>query len=277
MRFATVRTDFGATQAGRVHAETVDLLAYPTVRELLEAADPAAPVVSTVALEAVDFAPLIPNPEKIICVGLNYHDHATEVGADLPEYPILFAKYGRSLIGARDAIWMPPAELSTQLDWEAELAVIVGSPVFRGNEDEARRAIAGYSVSNDVSLRDWQMRTGQYLQGKTFEHTTPLGPQLVTPDEVDHARSLALTCHLDGELVQDGNTSSMIFSPAEVVSYVSQIITLVPGDVILTGTPAGVGAWRRPAVYMRIGQTLVTEIEGLGIATNIVAATGGPP
>jgi acylpyruvate hydrolase len=272
MRLATIRNTDGSTQAGRIVADTVELLPYPTVREVLEAGDLHVRPTSTSELDQVVFAPLIPSPEKIICVGLNYRDHAAEAGRDIPDYPVLFAKYSRSLIGAQDPIRMPPPGVSDQLDWEVELAVVIGRPLYHGNKDEAGAAIAGYATANDVSLRDWQRRTGQFLQGKTFEQTTPLGPQLVTPDEVDHARSLRISCELDGERVQDGNTSGMIFTPTQVAAYISQFITLVPGDVLLTGTPAGVGAWRKPVMYMRVGQTLVTEVEGLGRCSNKVVA-----
>jgi acylpyruvate hydrolase len=211
-------------------------------------------------------APPTPRPEKIFCIGLNYRDHAEEAGLDIPKHPPAFAKFWRALIGATSDIILP--ENSDKVDWEVELGVIIGRPVRHATESEALDAIAGYTIVNDISMRDWQRRTTQFLQGKTFESATPVGPYLVTPDEVDHARQLRLTCSVDGVLMQDGSTDEQIFSPVELVQYLSQIITLMPGDLIATGTPAGVGAARRPPAFLESGMVVSCAIEGLGKQTN---------
>jgi acylpyruvate hydrolase len=220
----------------------------------------------------VDFAPLVTRPGKILCVGLNYRNHILEMGRELPEAPTLFAKYAESLIGARDDIELAPE--SDQVDWEAELTVVVGAPVRRATVAQAEEAIAGFTVLNDVTMRDWQYRTKQWLQGKTFEATTPLGPVLVTPDELPGgvAPALTMTASVDGEVMQKADTSDLVFGPVELVQYVSTIITLQPGDVIATGTPGGVGHARKPARYLTDGSRLVTEISGVGRLDNLARA-----
>jgi acylpyruvate hydrolase len=213
---------------------------------------------------------LIPRPEKIVCVGLNYAKHIFEMGRELPDHPTLFAKYPSALIGARDDIVLP--RVSSQTDWEVELGVVIGAPARHVSADDAAHAIAGYTVVNDVSVRDFQNRTLQWLQGKTFESTTPVGPALVTPDEVDDARSLEVTCEVDGELMQKALTSDLVFPPAALISYMSQIFTLVPGDVIATGTPGGVGAARNPPRFLVDGSVVVTRVEGVGECRNVCRA-----
>src|SRR5207244_3575409 len=171
--------------------------------------------------------------------------HINEMGHELPAPPTLFAKFARALTGARDPIPLPAG--ATQVDWEAELAFVIGRPVRHAGLDEAAAAIAGFTVLNDVSMRDWQWRTSEWLQGKTFERCTPVGPVLVSPDEVGGvAPDLLLTCEVDGNLMQEARTSDLLFGPAAIVSYVSNIVTLDPGDLISTGTPGGVGAGRQP-------------------------------
>lgn len=276
MRFTTIRTATGTT-AGRVDGDVIVHLPFPDVGTLLASGrdwrtraqgttGPASPLASA------DFAPLVPRPEKIICVGANYEDHVKEVGLSLPSHPSFFAKFHRSLIGARDDLILPPE--SQAVDWETELGVVIGKEMRRVDDEEALSGIAGYTIINDVSMRDWQLRTSQFLQGKTFEASTPVGPFLVLPDDVDHARSLALGCSVDGVVMQDSRTSRLVFSVAEIVSYISKVITLAPGDLIATGTPAGIGGGRKPPLYLRGGQTLRTWIEGLGEQVNrCVAAT----
>lgn len=219
------------------------------------------------AVAGLDYAPVITRPGKIICVGLNYRAHIAETGRAAPEYPALFAKYAEALIGARDPITLPRE--SAQVDWEAELGVIVGARARHADAAESASAIGGYTVANDVTARDWQNRTPQWLQGKTFEASTPLGPWLVTPDEADpNPPGLLLSCQLDGEIVQQAQTGDLIFGPAELISYISAIITLRPGDVILTGTPGGVGHARVPPRYLSAGSQLITSIAGLGECRN---------
>jgi acylpyruvate hydrolase len=276
VRLVTARTPTGP-RAARVDGSDLVLLDAPDVGALLagsEWRDVAADGGERIAAEGADLAPVIPAPEKIICVGLNYRSHAEETGLGIPEYPTIFAKYARALVGPRDPIVL--ARNSEKVDWEAELAVVVGREVRHADEAEARQAIAGYTVSNDISMRDWQSRTRQWLQGKTFESTTPLGPALVTPDELDDPETLRLTCEVDGAVVQDASTSDLVFSPAAVVAYVSEIMTLAPGDVILTGTPSGIGARMEPPQFLKPGQVVRTVIEGVGELVNpCVAEDGG--
>ena len=270
MRLATVRLD-GAHRAVRVDDDAAMLLDAADVGELL--ADPrwrdrATQQGPQVALDGLDYAPLVPRPDKIICVGLNYRAHLAEMGREAPSYPTVFAKYRAALIGAHDDIVLPA--VSDMVDWEAELAVIIGTPVRHADKDRAAAAIAGYSVLNDVSVRDWQNRTIQFLQGKTFESSTPLGPWLVTTDEPGAVPGPGqrIACAVDGELMQDANTGDLLFDAPTLVSYLSSIITLLPGDVIATGTPGGVGAGRRPPRFLADGQLVVTTIAGIGELRN---------
>jgi len=271
MRLATIRTPAG-TAAVRVDVDRAveigvpdvgALLADPEWRARAEAADGTAHV-----LGSLDYAPVVPHPSKIICVGLNYAHHIQEMGRELPRYPTLFAKYPEALVGAYDDIVLPAA--SDAVDWEAELAVVVGRTVRHANEAAAEAAIAGYAVLNDVTARDWQYRSAQWLQGKTFEATTPFGPELVTADEA--GAGLDLSCAVDGEQVQTANTADMVFQPAATVAYVSTILTVNPGDVIALGTPGGVGHARTPPRYLQPGQVLSTAIAGLGEARNTCVA-----
>jgi acylpyruvate hydrolase len=209
-----------------------------------------------------ELAPVVPHPGKIFCVGLNYRDHIAETGQQVPKYPTLFAKFADALIGPADDLTLP--SVSSAVDYEVELALVIGAPLRRAGEAEALAAIGGYTVANDVSMRDWQLRTGEWLQGKTFEASTPLGPYLVTPDEIDHARDLAITCRVDDEVRQESSTAELVFGPAAVAAYISQFTSLRPGDVILTGTPGGVGMARTPPAYLRPGQTVRSAIAGLG-------------
>lgn len=274
MRLATIRTPSGpravrvdddaAVETG--HADVVELLADPQWRSRAAAADGARHEPA-----ALDYAPVVGRPEKVICVGLNYRNHILEMGRELPEYPTLFAKYGRALIGAFDDIVLPGA--STAMDWEAELGVVIGAPVRHGNLEQARAAIAGYTVVNDITARDWQYRTAQWLQGKTFEATTPVGPWLVT--DLDEPSAL-MTCEVDGDPVQKADTGDLVFGPAQLVAYISTLVTLVPGDLIATGTPGGVGHARKPPVYLRDGSTVVTRIEGVGECANRCVPEGTP-
>jgi acylpyruvate hydrolase len=270
VRLATVRSGDGTT-AVRLDGDTAVDLGYADVGALL--ADPDWRALGTrdgarLPVADLSFAPLIPRPEKIVCVGLNYRNHILEMGRELPEFPTLFAKYPPALIGATDDIMLP--DDSAAMDWEAELAVIVGRPVRRADRPEAAAAIAGYSVLNDITARDWQYRTAQWLQGKTFEATTPLGPWLVTPDEAPD--NPEVSCEVDGEVVQRAPAGDLVFGPAELISYISRILTLVPGDVIATGTPGGVGHARKPPRHLAEGSVVVTRIEGVGECRNVCRA-----
>jgi acylpyruvate hydrolase len=198
-------------------------------------------------------------------VGLNYRDHVLEMGHDLPDYPTLFAKYAPSLVGAYDDIVLP--RVSDKIDWEVELTIVIGRSVRHATSEQAEAAIAGYTVLNDVSVRDYQRRTSQFLQGKTFDRTTPLGPWLVTSDQVP-AGGLDVSTVLDGETMQRSNTAELVFSPVDLVVYLSTIMTLNPGDVIATGTPGGVGHARKPPRYLTDGALVVTTVAGVGECRN---------
>lgn len=276
MKLATLRTSSGS-RAVRVDADGYTELGYGDLGQLLAEPDWRNRAETTTGGthpdKGAEFAPLVPRPGKIFCVGLNYRTHILEMGRDLPGYPTLFAKFADSLIGAADPIALPPE--SEQVDWEAELAVIIGAPVRRADTADAERAIAGFSVFNDVTTRDWQYRTKQWLQGKTFEATTPLGPVLTTPDELDGGvvPALSISATVNGETMQKSNTADLVFGPVELVRYLSTITTLRPGDVIATGTPGGVGHARTPARYLTDGTRLVTEIGGIGRTDNTARAT----
>ncbi|MDW3219492.1 MAG: fumarylacetoacetate hydrolase family protein [Acidimicrobiales bacterium] len=268
MRFTTVRTD-GTTRAARVEGDELVLLDHADVGALLRSGDDGTGTGPTVAAATADRAPLVIHPEKIVCVGVNYRDHIEEMGREPPAAPTYFAKYRRALIGARDDIALPDPAVSTSIDWEAELAVVIGTEVRDATATEALEAIAGYSVLNDVSVRDYQRRTTQFLAGKTWEGMTPLGPELVTRDELGDGSGLAIRCEVDGVVKQESTTSELVFNAVDIVADLSRVITLAPGDVIATGTPGGVGAARTPPEFMTEGTELRTVIEGIGECLNV--------
>lgn len=281
MRLVTFRGGGGALAVGRVDgdgapsdrvvelrlpeaphvADVGALLRLPHWRE--RATEATGPVHQ---LGDLDLAPVVPAPSKVICVGLNYRGHITEMGRDLPAYPTLFAKFAATLTGPYDDIPAPPDDEA--LDWEGELTVVVGAACRRVDEAGAAAAIAGYTVANDVSMRTWQFRTKEWLQGKMWEATTPLGPFLVTSEEWRPGPSLSTT--VNGDRVQESPTDDLLFGPEALVSYVSTMVTLEPGDLILTGTPGGVGHARTPARYLADGDVVETRIEGLGALRNRV-------
>jgi 2,4-didehydro-3-deoxy-L-rhamnonate hydrolase len=207
-------------------------------------------------------------PGKIVCVGLNYHDHAEEGGQELPKAPLLFAKWPNTLIGAGDPIVLP--EESTQVDYEAELGVVIGRRAKHVAEGDALDVVEGYICVNDVSARDLQFGDGQWTRGKSPDTFCPVGPRLVPRAEIDDPQALAIRCLVNGEVLQDSSTSQMIFSVAEIIAYVTRVVTLEPGDLIATGTPAGVGIFRDPQVLLKDGDEVSVEIEGLGTLTNPV-------
>lgn len=224
-----------------------------------------------VPLAEVRLRPVVPEPQKIICVGLNYRAHVTETKRELPNYPVLFTKFPPSLIGANDPILVP--EESAQVDYEAELAVVIGHRARRVAKEDARDVIAGYTIANDVTMRDYQYKTHQWLQGKAWDTCTPLGPHLVTEDEIgDRIDKLAVTLTLNGEVMQSSDTSRLIFDIPTLISTVSEFTTLLPGDVILTGTPGGVGFRREPQVFLTPGDQVVVSIDGLGELASTVQA-----
>ncbi|QHK18483.1 2-hydroxyhepta-2,4-diene-1,7-dioate isomerase [Pseudarthrobacter psychrotolerans] len=275
MKLATLRTGGNSTTAALAMGadaylplpapDVGALLSDPEWRNAVEAIAAAASDADVVHASAAELAPLLPQAGKVICCGLNYSDHIREMGRELPEFPTLFAKYADTLTGAADAI---EVHGSSKVDWEAELAVVVGLPLFRADEDQARHAIAGYTVANDVSMRDWQNRTLQWFQGKAFDATTPVGPVMVTTDDADG--DFDVRGYVNGELVQSGNTSTLVFSPARLLSYISQFTVLRPGDLVLTGTPGGVGMGMKPPRFLNDGDVLTTEIDGIGRLENSV-------
>ncbi|MEV0495250.1 fumarylacetoacetate hydrolase family protein [Streptomyces atratus] len=273
MKLATIRTADG-TRAVRLDGEVLVDLGYADLGELFAEADwqaRAAASGTTYPVEGADFAPVVPNPSKVVCVGHNYTNHIKEMGRELPNYPTLFPKFAETLIGAGDDI-AKPAETDA-LDWEVELAVVIGKQVRRADEQQAADAIAGFTVMNDISVRDWQFRTIEWTQGKIWEASTPVGPYVVTPDEVGGVRpALEVKTVVDGQVMQQDDTGTLLFDPVFLVQYISTVITLRPGDIIATGTPAGVGNARDPKVFLLPDQTVVTEIAGLGACTNKVVA-----
>ncbi|KAF0962266.1 fumarylacetoacetate hydrolase family protein [Rhodococcus sp. T7] len=270
MKLATLRRA-GGTVAVRVDSDTTAAVidGYPDLSVLL--ADPDWKSIAenasgdTVNLDGADYAPVVPNPGKIICVGLNYANHIKEMGRDLPEFPTLFAKFREALTGPYDDV-IVPAYAAAQLDWEGELAFVVGKQAYQVPEAEAESYIAGYSVMNDYTMRDYQYRTLQWDQGKTFEKTSGFGPFLTTTDSYTFGGALVTT--LDGQVVQTTTTDDLVFTPAKLVEYISHIVTLQPGDVVITGTPGGVGHARKPGLYIQDGQTVEVTIDGLGSVRN---------
>ena len=212
-------------------------------------------------------------PSKIVCVGLNYRSHMLETNSEQPGEPVIFSKFASSIIGPSDAIVIPAAA-PKRVDYEAELAVVIGREGRNIAEADALAYVAGYTVSNDISARDWQLRkpSGQWLLGKTFETFLPLGPAIVTADEVPDYHTLRITCKVSGDLRQDALAEEMLFSVEAVIAYVSRVFRLEPGDLILTGTPAGVGFVRQPPAYLRESDVVETSIDGIGVLTNPVVA-----
>jgi acylpyruvate hydrolase len=259
MRLVTFRTN-GGTQAGRVEGDEVVGLPFSDVGALLASCDHWAQIAQATgdrwSLLDLNLAPVVLHPSKIFCLGLNYAGHVEEqhqVGQKLPEFPILFAKFADSLTGPKDKIMIPKA--SEKVDWEAELVVVIGKTVRNADENQAIDAIAGYAVGNDVTMRDWQTRTSEWL---------------VTRDEVggDGRPDLEISCELDGVVMQDSRTSDLLFDCVRCVMYTSTLIVLRPGDLIFTGTCSGIGAARTPPVFIQPGQVLTTRIEKLGETIN---------
>lgn len=269
MRLTTIRTPSG-TQAGRIEGDEIVLLDFVDVGAFFAAGPQSAAAGGPrVSFSEAQLAPMVVNPEKIVCVGVNYADHIAEMGRSAPEAPTYFAKYWRALIGPMDQIQLPPVTVSTHIDWECELAIVIGSQARNCSRDQALAAIGGYTVLNDVSVRDFQTRTSQFLAGKTFEGTTPLGPVVVTADELGDGSGLDILTTVDGVTKQQSNTSQLVFDAPSIVADLSQIITLVPGDVIATGTPGGVGAARTPPEWLTPGAEVICSIEKIGSLRNV--------
>ncbi|MGH1413584.1 MAG: fumarylacetoacetate hydrolase family protein [Pelagimonas sp.] len=275
MRLASYKTPEGPTVGVKTPQGFVDITeidpALPRdMRALLSLGLPSdlqeratAMVAQARQVEPEDLLPVVTNPGKILCMGLNYSDHARESGMEIPTYPVVFMRTATSLLAPGAPLRFSP--LSEALDFEAELAVVIGREGTEISEEEALGYVAGYAVFNDLTYRDYQFRSPQWTMGKNFDDTGPLGPELVTPDEVpEGATGLSVRLTINGDVYQDGNTSEMIFPIAKTISELSAVMTLQPGDVIVTGTPAGVGMGREPAVYLKRGDVCEVEIEGIG-------------
>jgi 2-keto-4-pentenoate hydratase/2-oxohepta-3-ene-1,7-dioic acid hydratase in catechol pathway len=231
--------------------------------------DGAISTLPAIPLAEVIFQPVIPNPSKILCIGINYASHMKETGRELPKYPMVFTRFADSQVAHGASIIRPL--VSEKLDFEGELAVVIGRDAHRVSAASALKYVAGYSCYNDGSIRDWQKHTLQFTPGKNFPTTGGFGPWLVTADEIADPSALHLTTRLNGRIMQDTETSDMIFNVQSLIEYCSAFTPLAPGDVIVTGTTGGVGAFREPPVWMRPGDTVEIEISGVGILRNSVA------
>ena len=258
-------TDIGQMLAS-THPDLKSLIGDDYAKLISSSADTA----PRVALSGVQLLPPITNPDKIICVGLNYESHRKETGRPEVEFPTLFTRFANSQIGDGEAMWRP-AE-STSFDYEGELAVIIGSGGWKIPEDKALEHVAGYSCYNDGSVRDWQRHTSQFTPGKNFRHTGPFGPWLVTTDEIPDPSTLTLTTRLNGEVMQHATTDLLIFTIPVLINYISRFTRLEPGDVIVSGTPGGVGFKRDPQVFMKPGDVVEVEISRIGILKNPIEA-----
>jgi 2-keto-4-pentenoate hydratase/2-oxohepta-3-ene-1,7-dioic acid hydratase in catechol pathway len=274
MRFAHLKgadRSLAVVEGDRVAPLELDGIA--TVDDLINAGPPALDAARTAAREGGEplqrgmlDAPLRA-PSKIACVGLNYHDHCRETGMAAPERPLIFAKFPSSLVGPDAAIDWPDG-LTEQVDWEVELAAVIGRRIRHAPETEALDAIFGYTAANDVSARDLQFADQQWVRAKSIDSFCPLGPVIVTPDEFGDPQDKRLATRVNGETMQDSTTAEMIFGVAEIVSFLSRACTLEPGDLILTGTPWGVGGFRDPPVFLKPGDTVEIEVEGVGLLAN---------
>ncbi|MFS0888967.1 fumarylacetoacetate hydrolase family protein [Peribacillus frigoritolerans] len=221
-------------------------------------------------LSEVKILPPIAKPDKIICVGLNYFDHCKETGMEPPASPVIFSKYSNAITGHNDPIEIPIN--STEVDFEAELAFVIGKEAKRVSEEEADDYVFGYTIMNDISARDLQFQDGQWSRGKTADTFAPFGPVIVTKDEVGDPHNLAISLELNGEIMQDSNTSNLIFTVPKIISFLSQSMTLMPGDLIATGTPPGVGMGRNPKIWLKNGDRMNVSIEKIGTLSNHVIA-----
>ncbi len=265
MRFVSFDAGQGP-QAGLLHGTEVAPITAPGEGDLgdllrrgpLPASAPGVPV----ALAGVTLMPPIPRPGKLICIGLNYASHAAEQGAELPEYPTVFAKFANALAPAGATVPLP--SFSRKVDYEAEVAFVIGDTCKDVPEAEALEHVAGYTLLNDLSARDYQRISAQWMPGKVFDHAAPCGPALVTPDEAGPADAIGIALTLNGQVMQDGNTADLIHSVPALVAFLSKLMTLEPGDIVSTGTPSGVGMSRDPRVWLKPGDEVVVSSPQLG-------------
>ena len=255
---------------GRVQGDGPGRSVVPMGRDLLAYLRGEEEPVDGVAIpwEDVELLAPVPRPGKIVCVGLNYRDHAAETGKPVPTEPVLFAKFANSVVGDGAEVALPA--VTEEVDWEAELGVVIGRRASRVSVADALAHVAGYTCMNDLSARDLQRSGGQWTRGKAIDGFLPMGPWLVTADEIGDPQRLSVRCLVDGEVVQDSSTSQMVFGVAELVSVISQTMTLDPGDCLATGTPPGVGMAMRPPRFLRPGDVVVVEIEKLGRLTTTI-------
>lgn len=284
MRFVTFRTDQGPRVAGVRSDGYVDLSRtdpeIPTClvrllgqgKEGLDRAAEALKKGDPIAPEQVELLPPVCCPGKVICVGVNYADHAKETGAEVPPEPVVFNKFPTALCGPEQPVRLP--RVAQQVDYEAELVVVIGRPGRYIPVEQARSHVAGYCCGNDVSARDWQLQKPgrQWLLGKTFDTFAPLGPAMVTADEVPDPGNLRIELRLNGQTMQQSNTKQLIFSVDRLIAYISQVCTLQVGDLLFTGTPGGVGMGRKPPVFLKPGDVVEVEIENLGVLRNPITA-----
>lgn len=284
MRLATIQTPSGPRAAVLQGEEYIDLHATRpdlpfSVKELLaagagmlrSAAEAAArPDAVRYPASSVKLLAPIPDPPKVICIGLNYRDHAAESGASIPREPVLFSKFATAVIGPGEAICLPA--VSREVDYEAELVLVVGKKGRHLSASSAVDHLAGCTIGHDVSARDWQLKKDgkQWMAGKTFDTFAPTGPYLMTVDELGDPHNLSIRLRLNGQTLQDSNTRQMIFRAGDLLAYISQVVTLQPGDLIFTGTPSGVGFTRKPPVFLKDGDVVEVEIEKLGVLRNPV-------
>ena len=262
MRVVSYAGGFGRVEGDVVVPMGEDVLPWLAERSAADA--------EPVRLDSLHLIAPVPRPGKIVCVGRNYVEHARERGFEAPPEPILFAKWANSVVGPAATVVVPPQ--TEQPDWEAELGVVIGRPCSRVSAERALEHVAGYTCLNDLSARDLQNRVSQWTRGKAVDGFLPMGPWLVTADEVGDPQTLAVRCRVNGETMQDGHTSLMIWSVAELIAFVSETISLDPGDVIATGTPAGIGAGRTPQVFLRDGDLVEVEIERVGTLRTTISA-----
>jgi 2-keto-4-pentenoate hydratase/2-oxohepta-3-ene-1,7-dioic acid hydratase in catechol pathway len=241
--------------------------ALDVTRRLLERTDPSARAPHVFSLGDARLLAPVPNPSKVVAIGLNYRDHAREQGVEPPDRPVAFAKFPTSIIGPGDTITWDPA-LTSQVDYEAELAFVIGRTAKRVPVEEAYKHVAGYTCLDDVSARDLQFGDRQWVRGKSLDTFCPMGPWLVTRYELPDPHSLRIRCSVNGELLQDSSTGELIFGVPELVAFLSRAFTLLPGDVVATGTPSGVGVFRKPPRFLQDGDTVAVEIEGVGRLEN---------
>lgn len=284
MRLATILTSHGPRACVLTGEYYVDLHATDpelpgSVRALVEGGPLLLQLVADVAhrpaairipARGAKLLPPIPDPKKVLCIGLNYRDHAAETGTPIPRDPVVFSKFGTALLGPEEAIVLP--QVSQKVDYEAELVLVIGKRGRNISREKAHEYLVGCTIGHDVSARDWQLEKDgkQWLLGKTFDTFAPIGPHLVTMDEVGDPHRLGIRLRLNGQTMQDSNTEQMIFRAEDLIAYLSQVITLEPGDLIFTGTPPGVGIARKPPVWLKPGDVVEVEIEKLGVLRNQV-------